>query len=142
MSTGFPDTILGAVHTSLLRPYFGFRYYIDTTDLGTAITYANPYFVGRLEYWYQTNRFESEDIDDKAGGGIGTGVGFGMEFPMQIKKSYFNIEFKFHTVNFFDKYTMEYRKIENPEPNKTSAYGYDDLTGNVYSIFTSYNVNW
>lgn len=142
--SGSPDEILGAVETSMLRPFFGFRYYIDTSDLGTAITYSNPYFVGRIEYWYQTNVFrESDDFSDESGGGIGTGVGFGLEFPIELKKSYFNVEFMFHTVNFYDKFTQNYRKIENPtDPAKPSEYGYEDLSGNVITFFGSYNISW
>lgn len=140
---------IGAVETSMLRPYFGFRYYIDTSDLGTAITYSNPYFVGRMEYWYQTNKFpERDNISDEAGGGIGLGMGAGLEFPIEIKKSYFNIEFLFHTANFFDKYTQDYRKIEpgsrsqEEEEQFPSRYGYEDLTGNVISIFMNYVISW
>jgi len=141
---GHKDEILGSVVTSMLRPFFGFRYYMDTSDLGTAITYSNPYFVGRMEYWYQTNTFpESNDISDEAGGGIGTGIGFGLEFPIELRKTYFNVEFMFHTVNFFDKYTQDYRKIETvSDPTKPSKYGYDDLTGNVITFFGSYNISW
>ncbi len=146
---GSSNQIIGAVETSMLRPYFGFRYYIDTSDLGTAITYSNPYFVGRMEYWYQTNTFsENPNLSDESGGGVGTGIGMGLEFPLELKVSYFNVEFLFHTVNFFDKYTQDYRKI--PEGTRDSAdeaaypsdYGYDDLTGNVYTLFFNYAISW
>ena len=33
----------------MLRVYFSYRYYIDTSELGTAITYSNPYFTGRIK---------------------------------------------------------------------------------------------
>lgn len=143
---GSRNQIIGAVETSMLRPYFGFRYYVDTSDLGTAITYSNPYFVGRMEYWYQTNRYpENENLSDEAGGGVGTALGFGLEFPIELKVSYFNIEFLFHTVNFFDKYTQDYRKIEDPDHDYgtfPSDYGYDDLSGNVYTLFGNYSISW
>jgi hypothetical protein len=143
---GSSNEIVGAVETSFLRPFFGFRYYIDTSDLGTAITYSNPYFVGRMEYWYQTNKYpENENFSDEEGGGIGTGFGMGLEFPVELKKSYFNIEFMYHTANFFDKHTMDYRQIEDPTHDSAtypSTYGYDDLTGDVITFFTSYNISW
>lgn len=144
---GSSTQITGAVETSMLRPYFGFRYYIETSDLGTAITYSNPYFVGRMEYWYQTNTFsENPNFSDESGGGIGTGLGFGFEFPIELKKTYFNVEFLFHTVNFFDKYTQDYRRIpddQNEDPaTYPSEYGYDDLTGNVYTLFFNYSISW
>ncbi|MAZ48195.1 MAG: hypothetical protein CME65_06510 [Halobacteriovoraceae bacterium] len=149
---GSPDEIIGAVVTSFLRPFFGYRYYIDTSDLGTAITYSNPYFVGRIEYWYQTNEFpEEEGLDDENGGGLGTGVGFGLEFPIELKQSYFNIEFLYHFVNYFDKFTDDYRQIpddlERDDPNNPgqkleSTYGYDDLRGGSLTIMMNYHISW
>lgn len=142
---GYRDQIIGAVETSFLRPFIGIRYYVDTSDLGTAITYSNPYFTGRLEYWYQTNQFtERNDISDQNGGGIGLGFGVGLEFPIEIKKSYFNIEFLAHTVNYFDAFTQDYRKIPDGQEvdGNASEFGYDDLTGNAYSIFMNYAISF
>jgi hypothetical protein len=130
---------IGAVVTDMTRLFVGYKYYIDTTDLGTALTYSNPYFVGRLEYWYQTNRFiDSPNLPVQRGGGIGTGLGFGFEFPVELRESYINVEFLYHVVNFFDKFTQDYRQVDIPG----STYGYDDLTGNVISIIISYNFTW
>lgn len=130
---------LGAVNVNLLRFYFGYRHYIDTSDMGTAITYANPYFTGRLEYWYLTNRFiDQEDaLEDDSGGGMGLALGGGLEFPIRLRKSYLGIEFLWHTVNFHDKYTQDYRPIENG-----NGFGYPNLSGHVYSVMSSYVVNW
>ena len=143
---GSPNQLIGAVETSMLRTFVGMRHYIDTSDLGTAITYSNPYFVGRLEYWYQSNSFpENQNLSDEAGGGLGTGFGFGLEFPMTLKESYFNIEFMYHMVNFFDKFTQDYRRITDPDhdqENFPSEYGFDDLTGDVMTLMFSYNISW
>ena len=128
---------LGMVEVSMLRVFFAFRRYLDTSDLGTAITYANPYVVARPEYWYTTNKFiDQPSIPNNGGGGIGLGVGFGLEFPMKVKESYLGVEFLFHTVNFHDKYTQDYR------PRPDSSYGYEDLSGNAYSTMVSYIINW
>lgn len=136
------DEQLGAVETNLLRPFFGFRYYIDTSDLGTAITYSNPYFVGRLEYWYQTNIYlDNDDLSDESQGGIGTGFGFGLEFPIELKVSYFNVEFMYHIVNFFDKNTTDYRR-DPSRSEATSGNTVDDLQGDVLTFFASYNISW
>jgi hypothetical protein len=143
--------IIGAVDVSMLRPYFGFRYYMDTADLGTAITYSNPYFMGRLEYWYQTNTFRDVDnLDDETGGGIGFGVGMGLEFPIELKKTYFNVEFVLHSVNFFDKYTNDYREIpadqvtqgDGPDPDTINLYGFDNLAGLGYTFMFNYVISW
>jgi len=46
------------------------------------------------------------------------------------------VEFLYHTVNFFDKYTQNYR------PDTGSTGGFDDLSGNVFTLFLSYTINW
>jgi hypothetical protein len=148
------EGLLGVVNASMLRPFFGFRYYIDTQDLGTAITYSNPYLVGRVEYWYQTLKFaDTTNEDDRQGGGLGTGFGFGLEFPIELKKSYFNVEFLYHIVNFNDKFTQDYAKVPactesdpnncpRPSEHYTNTAGFDNLAGDVLTFFASYNFSW
>lgn len=127
----------GLIDVSMLRIYFSYRYYIDTANLGTAITYANPYFVGRLEYWYTTNKFrDQEELANDSGGGLGFGLGFGGEFPIKIKESYLGVEFLYHSVDYHDKFTQSYRPIDG------STFGFEDLTGNAYSTMVSYVINW
>jgi hypothetical protein len=130
---------IGAVVTDMTRLFVGYKYYIDTTDLGTAITYSNPYFVGRLEYWYQRNKFlDRKSFADIKGGGLGTGLGFGFEFPVELKAAYVDVEFLYHVVNFFDKFTQDYAQYNDPK----SKFGYDDLTGNVITVIVTYNFTW
>lgn len=141
---------LGAVVTDMMRVFVGYKYYIDTTDLGTAITYSNPHFIGRLEYWYQTSDFiDQPTLPKDKGGGIGTGIGFGLEFPVELKQSYISVEALYHVVNFYDKYTQNYRQAFQPSPPaqpntpvQGSTYGYDDLRGNVMSLVVTYNFTW
>lgn len=155
-TNGSKDEQIRSVEQNMLRPYLGFRYYIDTTDLGTAITYSNPYFVGRLEYWYNTTNFPENDrlSSTSDGSGVGTGFGFGLEFPIEIKESYFNVEFLYHIVNFGDKYTQDYRRIPPGEeslscttgPGNTqkcsSTNGYQDLTGDVITLMFNYVISF
>ena len=141
---------LGAVVTDMTRVFTGYKYYIDTTDLGTAITYSNPHLIGRFEYWYQTNKFiDQEDIIPRQkGGGIGMGVGAGLEFPIELKKSYVSVQALYHVVNFFDRFTQDYRQVVDNtstggvDESEGSTFGYDDLTGNVLSLIISYNFTW
>lgn len=135
------DEEVGAIETNMLRSFFGFRYYMDTSDLGTAITYSNPYFVGRFEYWYQTNIYlDNDDISDESDGGLGTGFGFGLEFPIEIKESYMNVEFMYHIVNFFDKNTTNFQS--NLDSENPSSKSFDNLNGDVLTFFASYNISW
>lgn len=144
---GYPGIeVLGAVVTAMTRTFVGYKYYIDTTDLGTAITYSNPHFLGRLEYWYQTNDFIDQDsIDKQKLGGLGSGVGFGLEFPIELKKSYIGVEFLYHVVNFEDKFTQDFRGVED-DPSTTTVdettQGFEDLTGNVLTFVVTYNFTW
>jgi hypothetical protein len=137
---GYPNTggkPVGMIDVSMLRVYFGYRYYIDTANLGTAITYSNPYFVGRMEYWYQTLKFlDQKNLANETGGGMGLALGFGLEFPIEIKESYWGIESLLHTVNFFDKNSNRY------QPNPAGGPGYENLNGNAYSTMIFYIFNW
>jgi len=133
---GFTDGP-GFVEVSMLRSFFSYRFYIDTSNLGTAITYSNPYLTGRLEYWYTTNKFKDlpEEEDDK-GGGIGVGIGFGLEFPIKLKESYINIELLLHDVAFHDK------NSQRLSPDNANGVGADDLTGYAYTTTIAYVWNW
>ena len=135
---GYPDGV-GFIDISALRVYFSYRYYIDTADLVTAITYSNPYFTARLEYWYLTNKFIDQTIENDTGGGIGVGLGGGFEFPIKIKESYLGVEFLFHSVSFHDKFTQNYR--DDPDTPEDTTF-VDDLTGDVWSLMVSYVINW
>lgn len=129
----------GLIDISMLRTYAGFKYYIDTADLGTAITYSNPHFIARMEYWYQTVKFKEQvQYGTETGGGLGTGIGGGLEFPIELKSTYIGLEVLYHSVNFFDKFTKKYRQTKDTN----SEYGYDDLTGAAITTMVSYNLTW
>lgn len=133
------DKTLGAgfVEVNMLRAYFSYRYYIDTSDLGTAITYSNPYLTTRFEYWYMTNKFiDQKDYADESGGGIGFALGGGFEFPIVMKESYIGLEMLWHTVNLPDKNTQNYRPLEG------QTFGYEDFTGDVITVMVTYVMSW
>lgn len=135
---GFPNSSApGLVEVNMLRVFLGYRYYIETSNLGTAITYSNPYLVGRMEYWYQTNKYvDQTELPADSGGGLGFALGGGLEFPIEVKESYIGLEFLLHTVNFPDKNTQKYA------PTTAGGYGFSDLGGNAYSTMVSYVFNW
>lgn len=134
---GFDPDPVGLMETNMLRVFFSYRYYIETANLGTAITYSNPYLTGRMEYWYLTNKFvDQTTVPNDNGGGLGFGLGFGLEFPIKIRESYIGLEFLYHTVNFHDKFTQRFQPLES------GLFGYPDLTGNVFSTMVAYVFNW
>lgn len=131
------DAAPGLVEVNMLRVFFAYRYYIETANLGTAITYSNPYLIGRMEYWYQTNKYvDQTQLPKDVGGGLGFALGFGLEFPVELKESYIGLEFLLHTVNFPDKNTQKYA------PKNTGGYGFENLGGNAYTTMVSYVFNW
>ncbi|OUR97862.1 hypothetical protein A9Q84_06600 [Halobacteriovorax marinus] len=128
---GFNGEAPGLVQVGQLRVYVGYKYYMDTANLGTAITYSNPYLTGRLEYWYTTNKFiDNENIGNRSGGGLGVGLGGGLEFPIKLKESYLGVEILYHNVNFHDKNTGSFQPVV------------DDLGGDAYTTMVSYIWNW
>jgi len=128
---GFDGEAPGLVQVGQLRVYTGYRYYIDTSNLGTAITYSNPYFTGRLEYWYTTNKFiDNPNIGNRSGGGLGVGLGGGLEFPIKLKEAYLGVEVLYHNVNFDDKNTGSFQPTV------------EDLSGEAITTMMSYIWSW
>lgn len=127
----------GLIEINMFRSFIFYRYYFDTADLGTAITYANPYVTARLEFWNQTKKYIDQiDYANDSNGAVGASAGAGMEFPVKIRESYVGVEGLYHVVNFRDAYTQLYRPIEG------GSGGYNDLTGNIMSVMISYVVSW
>ncbi len=129
----------GSINITMLRPYFGYRNYFDTSDLSTPFTYSNPYFTLRLEYWYQVVKFtDNVQVGDQrlSGGGLGLGLGFGAEFPVKFKEKYIGVEALIHAVDFFDRETRDY------EATTAGEIGFSDLSGFAYSIIVSFNQTW
>lgn len=140
---GFTDGP-GLVEVTMLRPYISYRYYIDTSDLGTALTYSNPYIVTRMEYWYVTNKYLTDSVaepTDPDGGGIGIGIGLGLEFPIRLKESYLNLEFLVHNVAFADKNTTLLDVNTDSETQATDI-TVPDLSGNAFTLTVGYVWSW
>jgi hypothetical protein len=135
----FKDNGPGRIQINMLRSFFFYRYYVDTSDLGTAITYSNPYIVARLEYWNHTNKFmDRPERGSDTRGAIGGAMGFGLEFPIKMKESYFGMELLYHKVQFGDVYDDYYVPIKASD----SGQGYDSLKGDVISLMMSYVFSW
>ncbi|HXH29583.1 MAG TPA: hypothetical protein VNJ01_02110 [Bacteriovoracaceae bacterium] len=145
ISEDFGD--LGLVNIDMTRAFVGYKYYLDTSDLGTAITYSNPHLIGRFEYWYQTTKFTDRDavLEPQKGGGLGTALGGGLEFPLELKASYISVEALYHVVKFKDRGTTDFRQViddQTGQPIEGSDFGFEDLTGNVLSLIITYNFTW
>ena len=78
------------------------RYYFDTKDLSAPITFAGPYVTVGFGSYSRTLTDKTAADDPIQETSIGFNFGAGLEFVLKPKKSYFNIETKFHSVTFED----------------------------------------
>lgn len=133
------DESYGTIEVTFLRPHLAYRYYLDTSDLSSLLTYANPYFIGRLEYWYQSRKFSDYDGSSDSNGSVGASLGMGIELPIDLKKNFIGLQFLAHKVTLEDTDNGQF-DIGNCSGEK--CYGYTDLKGMGYSIITSYLFSW
>jgi hypothetical protein len=78
------------------------RYYFDTRDSTAPVTFAGPFLiVGMGNYSKSENDVTSPGsvVKDTS---LGISFGAGLEFPLKPRKSYLNLETKFHAVSFND----------------------------------------
>jgi hypothetical protein len=116
------------------------RYYIDTTNLGSALTFANPYFVGRLEYWGVDYKFKNQPtLQEEKGKGMGWAGGIGLQFPLKMKTYNFGVEFLVHSVNWSDRFTQAYAPLPQGSENY-SGYGYTNMNGLAFDLFMGFNL--
>jgi hypothetical protein len=137
----------GAIDVQLLRPFLAYRYYFETADLGSILTYANPYLIGRIEYWYETKKYRDYDGQDTVKeGGLGASVGAGIEIPTDLDKSFVGFQMLMHKVQLPDNNTEEYQAADAADDatycQTHKCYGYSDLQGLGYSFITSYVISW
>ena len=134
---------IGVVSVNMLRAHFNTRHYIDTANLGTAITYSNPYVTGRMEYWYVSNKFEQvSGAGDDSGGAFGFAFGGGLDFPIVLRETYLNVEFLVRLSTLHDEDVSNYQCKEADLDNCGEGPFYDDLSGSAYTLFVSYVINW
>lgn len=78
------------------------KYYFDTTHSSAAITFASPYLLVGIGSFNKTEKNLTSNLSDRDST-FGLTGGLGLEFPIKFKKSYFNIEGKFHFPSFKDR---------------------------------------
>jgi len=127
----------GLAKVSIIKPFLSYRYYWDTSNMPTALTFANPYVTGRVEFWRLTNTFEEiPGRPSYAASGIATSLGLGLEFPIKYKESYLNLQFLYHLHQLSDKHSTAFAPI------KGSNVGYQNLSGDALSGSVSYVFSW
>ncbi len=104
------------------------KYYINTTDLSAAVTFASPYILfggGAFTKTEFTPTSNTEEIDSK----FGVTIGAGIEFVASPKKVYVAFETKLSFVNFDDR-------------NSTDFTGLDDLGGAFLQFSANVLFTW
>lgn len=123
--SGLNETNITVTHLGL-----NFRYYIDTTNLSDAVTFAQPFLLfgaGAYTKTQSTPATAQKDVD----GQFGMNLGLGLQFPIQHKKLYFDLEGKLILVRFLDSTDTSF-----------SGNGAADLSGNFWTITGSVIMTW
>lgn len=113
---------LGHVDVNMVHAGVDIKYYLQTRDLSSAISFASPYLlagVGSFSKTQNSNAQASQDNDTS----LGISLGAGLEFVISPRKTYFQVEGKFHTVTFKDTFTTLFQSV-----------GVPNLTGNFYTV--------
>lgn len=120
----------GRTEVSFNRLGVDLKYYFDTKDLSSAISFANPYVLAGVGSFSKTEtppNSSSRTTDSK----FGTTFGAGFEFVVKPRRTYFNIEARYHIVRFSDSNTSNF-----------NSDGYPDLEGNFYNIVFAMLFTW
>lgn len=78
------------------------RYYFDTRDATAPVTFAGPFLTVGVGQYTKTENDISDPTTVAKDNAFGLSVGAGLEFPLKPRKSYLNLETKFHSVSFND----------------------------------------
>lgn len=121
---------LGHVDINLLHVGVDIKYYFDTKNLSSAISFANPYVLlgaGSFSKTENSVAQQSQDSDNS----LGISAGGGFEFVISPRKTYFEIESKIHFVTYKDTYTTRF-----------SSAGLPSLTGNFFTFSGNLLFTW
>lgn len=114
---------------------FNLKYYLNTRDLSSGITFAGPFLsIGAGSYSKSestpTNTGVGADKDAK----FGFAAGAGLEFAIAPRKTYFQLEGKAHFVRFKDTQSAAFSAPEDG--------GLPNLSGMLYTFTGSFLFTW
>jgi len=108
------------------------KYYFDTRDLSSAVTFAGPYLLLGGGSFSKTENNLSQDLSE-SDSTFGLSAGFGLEFTINPKKVYFFFEGRYDLMsNFKDTQTTDFEESN----------GLTDLTGNFYTFVGGFLFTW
>jgi len=120
-------------NATLSRLGINLKYYFDTKNMSSALSFANPYLLLGAGSFTKTQTASSEEATPDSDSAFGVSAGAGLEFTLKPRKAFFAIEGKIHAVNFKDTRTNE---LQN------TALGLDDLTGYFYTVSGNFLFTW
>lgn len=124
---------IGHTDVNLVHLGLELKYYFDTKDLSSTISFANPYVIAGVGPYTKTETsvlVGAADTDTA----IGADAGAGIEFAVAPKKVYFEFEGRIHIVQFKDTYTTRFQPA--------SEGGLDNLTGQFLTITGNILFTW
>jgi hypothetical protein len=121
----------GHVDVNVLNAGIDAKYYFNTRNLSSAITFANPYILLGLGAYSKTETSVAQQNAAKDDS-LGFVAGGGVEFPITPRKLYVTIEGKMNIVTYqTDTYTTVF-----------TSQGLPNLTGNFYTVVGSVLFTW
>lgn len=121
---------LGHVDVNLLHLGVDLKYYFNTHNLSAPISFASPYILvgaGSFSKTQNSNTAQTQDNDTS----IGVSLGGGLEFVIDPRKLYFELEGKCHVVTFKDTFTTNFQPM-----------GLSNLTGSFFTLTGNILLTW
>jgi hypothetical protein len=115
---------------NILRVGLDVKYYFETKNLSSTISFANPFILlgagafSKNQYYYTTQLTDTDTA-------VGISLGAGLEFAIKPRKTYFQIEGKIHFVPYKDTGSTLFTNV-----------GLPNLTGNFYTVSTNVLFTW
>ena len=122
----------GQVNISMFRAGLDLKYYINTKDLSSTITFASPYFLVGVGAFSKSEYVPTVGATPTTLTSMGVSAGAGLEFTLSPKKTYIELEGKMNYVPFYDSGSTAYLASKNI-PN---------LNGNFWTISSSLLLTW
>ncbi len=121
---------LGRVAINFNQIGMHLKYYFDTKNLSSTISFANPYVIAGFGSYSKTENSLVQQTQAPETS-MGVSGGFGLEFVIQPRKTYFELETKIHAIIFQDTYTTNFTGV-----------GLPNLAGNFYTVVGSVLLVW
>jgi hypothetical protein len=127
----------GLTAVNNFRILFEFKYYPDTRNLSAPITFIGPHLIAGGGYYQRTDNIGSGESNPQnvgvvqAENAFGFNFGAGLEFTLQPKKSFLQIEGMMHLVQFGDHFDTKFRSA-----------GINDRSGAWVSVIAALLFTW